>query len=187
MDTSAAKQLTSVPAFDPAIDHYMGNPGAKNTLIEYADFECPACAAAAPMLTQVPAKFPDTVFVFRYFPLVQIHPNTVEAMLAAEAAGAQGKYWEMHDKLFSTQTDWQSLSDPLDSYAQYAQAVGVSDINKFKNDVTNKTYLSAIEKDNNEAIGLSLQGTPSYFFNGHELQASDLNGLLQEAQPFLNK
>ena len=107
--------------------------------------------------------------------------------MAAEAAGNQDKYWEMHDILFQKQTDWETVTDPLDLFAQYAQSVGVSDITKFKNDVANKTYLSTIETDNNQALGLSLTGTPSYFFNGHQLQASDLSGLLQQAQPYLNK
>lgn len=187
LDTSGAKPLSAVPAFDPAADHYLGNAKAKNVLIEYADFQCPSCAAASVELKQVPDKFPDTVFVFRYFPLVQIHANSVESAMAAEAAGAQGKYWEMHDILFQKQSDWEGLGDPLDTFAQYAQTVGVSDINQFKNDVTGKKYLPAIENDNNQALGLNLQGTPSYFFNGHELQASDLNGLLQQAQQYVNK
>ena len=83
LDTSGAKQLSAVPAFNPQTDRYLGNANAKNVFIEYADFECPACAAASPELKQVPDKFPDTVFVFRYFPLVQIHPNSVEAAMAA--------------------------------------------------------------------------------------------------------
>ena len=187
LDTSAAKQLSVVPAFNPSTDHYQGNPQAKNVFIEYADFQCPACAAANDILKQVPTQFPDTVFVYRDFPLTQIHPNSVESAMAAEAAANQGKYWEMHDILFQKQTDWESVTDPLDLFDQYAQSVGVGDITKFKNDVTNKTYLSAIETDNNEALGLSLTGTPSYFFNGHQLQASDLSGLLQQAQQWVNK
>ena len=87
LDTSAAKQLSALPAFDPSIDHYQGNAKAKNVFIEYADFQCPACAAAYTILKQVTGQFPDTVFVYRYFPLVEIHQNSVEAAMAAEAAG----------------------------------------------------------------------------------------------------
>ena len=188
LDTSASKPITTPPAFDPSTDHYQGNPTAKNVFIEYGDLECPACAAYSPILNQVATSFPDTVFVFRYFPLVQIHPNSVEAALAAEAANAQGKFWQMHDILFQNQSDWESLSDPIDTFAQYAQSVGVANITQFKSDITSHKYLSTIETDNDEAIGLNLQGTPSFFFNGHPLQTgSDLKGLLQEAQPYLNK
>lgn len=188
LDTSGAKQLTAVPGLDAAADHFQGDAKAKNVLVEYADYQCPACAAASDMLKQVPTAFPSTVFVFRYFPLVQIHANSVEAAMAAEAAGAQGKYWEMHDILFKNQASWEGLPDPLDTFAQYAQTVGVKDVNQFKADVTAKKYLPTINNDNNQALGLSLQGTPTFFFNGHQLQnAADINGLLQEAQQWLNK
>lgn len=187
LDTSGAKPLSAVPMFDSAIDHYQGNAKAKNVLIEYADFQCPSCAAASADLQQVPDKFPDTVFVFRYFPLVQIHANSVEAALAAEAAGNQGKYWEMHDILFQKQSDWAGLADPLDAFVQYAQTAGVADINQFRNDVTGKKNLGIVQAESDQALGLNLQGTPSYFFNGHALQNADLNGLLQQAQQFVNK
>ena len=139
------------------------------------------------ILKQVPTQFPDTVFVFRYFPLVQIHKNAVESALAAEAAGAQNKYWEMHDLLFKNQADWENISDPIDKFAGYAQAAGVADINLFKSDVLNQKYKSAIELGNNQALGLSLPGTPSFFFNGHRLQNDDLNNMLKEAQQWVNK
>ncbi len=189
LDTSAAKQISTPPVFDPATDRYVGNPKAKNVFIEYADYQCPACAEYSAMLKQVTTAFPDTVFVFRYFPLVQIHPNAVESALAAEAAGAQGKYWEMHDLLFQKQQDWEGLADPqtLNAFAQYAQQVGVANIDQFKSDVTNQKYKPVIQQDFNEAMGLGLPGTPSFYFNGHLLQNADVNGMLQEAQPYINK
>ncbi len=188
LNLSDFKPISGPPAFDPSTDHYLGSPTAKNVFIEYGDLECPYCAAYNSMLEQIPSQFPDTVFVFRYFPLVEIHPNSVEGALAAEAAGAQGKYWQMHDILFQKQADWESLSDPLDQFAQYAQSVGVANITQFKSDITGKKYLPAIQNDNNQALGLNLQGTPSYFFNGHPLQiATTIQGLEQEARQYLNK
>lgn len=184
LDISTTKTITEPPAFDPATDHYQGNAKAKNVFIEYADFECPACATYSDMLKQVPTVFKDTVFVFRYFPLVQIHPNSVESAMAAEAAGAQGKYWELHDLLFQKQTDWQSLSDPLDAFAGYAQSVGVGSGDQFKSDVTNKKYLAAIQKDSDEALQLKIPGTPSFYFNGHVLQNADIAGMEKQAQAF---
>src|SRR5882724_5619467 len=86
LSTTDFAKISTPPAFDASSERFQGNAKAKNVFIEYADYQCPACAAYSPMLKDVPAKFPDTVFVFRYFPLVQIHPNSVEAAMAAEAA-----------------------------------------------------------------------------------------------------
>jgi protein-disulfide isomerase len=182
------KQLTEPPAFDPTTDRYLGNPGAKNIFIEYGDMQCPACASYSDILKQVPAEFTDTVFVFRHFPLLNIHQNTVESALAVEAAGAQGKYWEMHDILFKKQFAWQSMAEPLDTFAQYAQEVGVANIDQFKSDISDKKYLSKIQNDYNQATWLNLQGTPALFFNGHSIKTgSDLQGLKKEAEQYLNK
>jgi len=187
LNTASFKPISSVPAFDPQTERYQGNPKAKNVFVEYADYQCPSCAAYSDMLKQVPTQFPDTVFVYRYFPLTQIHPNSVESAMAAEAAGAQGKYWEMHDILFKNQTDWSNLVDPSDVFAQYAQSVGVANINQFKSDISAKKYLAVIQKDSDQALGLNLQGTPTFFFNGHTLQNSDIPGMLKEAQQWVNK
>jgi protein-disulfide isomerase len=178
------KTIPTPPSFDPSSDHYQGSATAKNVFIEYADYECPSCAVYSDMLKQVPTVFKDTVFVFRYFPLTQIHPNSVEAALAAEAAGAQGKYWEMHDVLFKNQADWQGLSDPLDIFAQYAQSIGVANAGQFKSDVTSKKYLPIIQTDSNEALGLNLPGTPSFFFNGHTLQNADIATMEKQAEQY---
>ncbi len=187
INTSSIKAISSPPDFDPSIDNYQGDAKAKNVFIEYADYECPACASYSDMLKQVPTTFKNTVFVFRYFPLTQIHPNSVESALAAEAAGAQGKYWEMHDLLFKNQVDWQSLGDPIDVFVQYAQTVGVSNINQFKSDITSKKYLSKIQTDSDQALGLNLSGTPSFLFNGHTLQNADIAGMEKQSQAFYIK
>ncbi len=187
INTTGAKTISEVPAFDPETDRFQGDPKSKNVFIEYSDYQCPACAAASEMLKQVPSQFMDTVFVYRYFPLTQIHQNSVESAVAAEAAGEQGKYWEMHDILFANQADWEGLAAPLEVFAQYAQQIGVADIAKFKTDVTEKKNLEKVQKNTDEAYGLNLQGTPTYFFNGHPLQNSDMAGLLKQAEPFRNK
>jgi len=184
LNTSSAKTISTPPALDSSVDRYQGSASAKNVFIEYADYECPSCADYSDMLKQVPTVFKDTVFVFRYFPLTQIHPNSVEAAMAAESAGAQGKYWEMHDILFKNQTSWESLSDPLDAFAQYAQSAGVANIDQFKSDIMGKKYLSVIQSDSDQALGLNLPGTPSFFFNGHLLQNADIAGMEKQAQQF---
>ncbi len=173
--------------FDPASERYQGNPNAKNVFVEYADFQCPACAAFSEILKPVPSEFKDTVFVYRYFPLVQIHANSLESAMAAEAAGAQGKYWEMHDLLFKMQTDWQDLADPLEVFAGYAKEVGVANLDQFKSDIVNKKYLSMIQKNSDEAAALNLPGTPSLFFNGHALKNDVLEGLKKQAEAYYVK
>jgi len=187
IDTSGAKQLTEVPKFDPTADRYEGNKDAKNVFVEYADYQCPACAAYYPILKQYESEATDTVFVYRYFPLVQIHKNAVISAYAAEAAGEQGKYWEMHDILFTKQQEWEGLANPLDQFAKYAQSIGVSNIDKFKSDITSEKFKSVIERTNNQATGLQLEGTPTFFFNGHKLQNTDLAGLKQQTQQYINK
>ena len=186
---SNVRQISTPPPFDPATDHYIGDPKAKNVFIEYGDMQCPYCAEYNPMLTQISTQFPATVFVFRYFPLLQ-HQNTIEASLAAEAAGAQGKFWEMHDLLFQKQSDWETMADPLDTFAQYAQQVGVGDVNQFKNDVTGHKYLAPMQQGEDEAYALKLTGTPTYFFNGHNLPIENnatMDSLKQQASQYLNK
>ena len=169
-------KLSTPPPFDPATDHYLGDAKAKNVFIEYGDMQCPYCA-----------EYTNTVFVFRYFPLLQ-HQNTVIASLAAEAAGAQGKFWEMHDLIFAKQGDWQVMADPLSTFVDYAKQVGVSDLDKFKSDVTSKKYIAALQKGEDESFGLNLGGTPTYFYNGHPLTPkTDIKTLKADAEQFLIK
>lgn len=181
-DLSGAKPSTT-PMPITADDHVLGNPNAKNTLISYEDFECPYCAEANDMLNQVPSQLQDTKLVFRYFPLLQIHKNAVISEYAAEAAGAQGKYWEMHDALFKDQNNWAELDNPLDEFVKLAQQVGVSNIDQFKNDITSKKYKNRVQTDLVDATSLNLQGTPSFFFNGKPIQSTyTMDQLKQEVQ-----
>jgi protein-disulfide isomerase len=186
---SSSQTISAPPAFDPGVDHYQGDVKAKNVFIEYGDMQCPYCAQYNPMLRQIATKFPDTVFVFRYFPLLQ-HQNTVEASLAVEAAGAQGKFWEMHDLVFQKQGDWETMTDPLDTFAQYASQVGVANIDQFKSDVTSHKYLQPMQTGEDQSYALQLQGTPTYFINGHNIPVEanpTIDSVKQEASQYFNK
>jgi protein-disulfide isomerase len=187
LNTSDFQKISIVPPFDPATDKYQGDPKAKNVFIEYADYQCPGCASYSPILKPISTDFKDTVFVFRYFPLVQIHKNATEAAVAAESAGAQGKYWEMHDILFAKQGEWENLNAPLETFAAYAKSVGVENIDQFKNDVTSKKFVPAVQNGYNQAMGLNLPGTPSFFFNGNMLKPEDYAGLKKQSEVFLVK
>ncbi len=168
-------------------DHILGNPSAKNTFISYEDYQCPACAATADMLKQIPSAFPDTKLVFRYFPLTQIHKNAVVSIYAAEAAGAQGKYWEMHDALFKFQNDWSGLADPADYFAGLAKNIGVANLDQFKSDILEKKFKTRVEKDLVDAYSLNLPGTPSVFFNGNPIKLDTLDNMKKEAERYLIK
>lgn len=153
-----------------ADDYVEGNPTARATLIEYLDFECEACGAYYPLIKQLSKELPDDLqIVSRYFPLPG-HKNGLLAALAVEAAARQGKYWEMHDKLFENQKDWGERQAPDPTiFERYAQDIGL-DIEKFKNDVNSQAVKDRVERDRKSAITLKLQGTPSFFLNGQKIQ-----------------
>ncbi|MCL4404127.1 DsbA family protein, partial [Patescibacteria group bacterium] len=111
-----------------ASDWVLGDPQASTTLIEYGDFECPVCSEYAPLISQIMQQFGGEVrFVYRFFPLESIHPNAAVSAAAAQAAGEQGKFWEMHDLLFKNQNDWAALgqTDAENIFQGYARTLGL--------------------------------------------------------------
>lgn len=135
------------------------------TIVEFGDYQCPPCKTAQEIMKTISADYSGKItFVFRNFPL-PLHANSNIAALAAEAANAQGKFWEMHDKLYETQTEWSNLENPLDAFVGYAQSISL-DTEKFKQDVENKTYQNKIDRDLQDGTTISVLGTPSFFLNG---------------------
>lgn len=133
---------------------------------EFSDFQCPACRAVHEPLKQVLAKYQGKVtFVYRYFPLISIHQNAMNSALAAEAAGRQGKFWEMGDTLFAKQEEWQGLADPKATFVGYAKAMGLDEA-KFAADMNSQEVKDVVTTDLTAANGFNLQGTPSIFVNG---------------------
>lgn len=144
--------------------HTIGDPNAKVKIVEFGDYQCPACGAAYPIVKSILDKNKDKVyFVFRNFPLTQAHPNAQAAAKAAEAAGLQGKYWEMHDKLYENQTEWSSLSGPMDKFKEYAKSIGIDD-KKFASDFDGT--VGTINSDYNLGIKISIESTPTFVING---------------------
>ncbi len=144
-----------------------GNRDAKVSLVEFGDFQCPACAAAYPIVEQLLASYkdnPDVNFVFRHFPLPQ-HQFALLSAEAAEAAGAQGKYWEMYDLLYKNQNAWSGSSDPLSIFAEYANQLKL-DVNLFKTEVQQSKYGKLISDDQQQGLALSINSTPTFFLNG---------------------
>jgi protein-disulfide isomerase len=142
-------------------DHVLGPETALATLLEYGDYECPFCRAAQPSVKQVLQALGDELrFAYRHFPLTQIHPHAALAAEAAEAAGAQGRFWEMHDLLFTNQ-DRLSIKDLL----VYAQLVGL-DLERFALDLEQHTYRPKVREDFMSGVRSGVNGTPTFFING---------------------
>jgi protein-disulfide isomerase len=164
-----AQQFTSQKALDTAIsgpgtNYYLGSDKPQLTIVEFSDFACPYCQEAHSVLAQIVKKYPNQVkIVFRDLPL---HENSVSLALAARCAGEQGKFWEMHDQLFSNQSILTGTGDTLKT-AIYGLAgtIGLNAAN-FDSCYQDQKYLSNIKADYDDATALQLQGTPSWFLNG---------------------
>ena len=142
-------------------DHIQGLDTAPVTLVEYGDYECPYCGDAYPIIKQVQKNLGNKLcFIFRNFPITQIHPHAQHAAEAAEAAAAQNKFWEMHDYLYEHQ---QALDDK--NLEKYAGILGL-DMVKFKNDFYKHVYASRVREDFLSGVRSGVNGTPSFFLNG---------------------
>jgi protein-disulfide isomerase len=149
--------------------HMTKSADAKVTIVEFGDFQCPACAASAPTVEQIIEKYKDNKdvnFVFRNFPLSQ-HANAIPSAKAAEAAGAQGKYWEMYKLLYENQAAWETVSNPYSIFETYAQTLGL-DMDKFKEEAQSNKYASVINADQNDGLALGVNATPTFFVNGEK-------------------
>jgi protein-disulfide isomerase len=142
-------------------DWASGPADAPVTLLEYADFECPFCGQAFQELERLEHLAADRVrFVFRHFPLSQMHPHAPLAAEAAEAAGAQGRFWEMHHKLFMNQ---QNLTPS--ALLTYAEDLGL-DASRFARDLSERRFLPKVRRDFMEGVRSGVNGTPTFFING---------------------
>jgi protein-disulfide isomerase len=142
-------------------DHIQGKNTASLELVEYGDYQCPHCGHAYPIIKNLQQSLgADLKFVFRNFPLSEIHPDAFNAAVAAEAAGLQGKFWEMHDIIFENQ---QELD--LESLFLYAKKIGL-DVKRFKNDMQKDTLANKVEQDFESGVRSGVNGTPSFFING---------------------
>jgi protein-disulfide isomerase len=156
-------------------NHVEGLNTKKVELLVYGDFECSACAAFHPIEKQVVNKyFNDISYTFRHFPLDNIHPNARAASRAAEAAGLQGKFFEMHDMLYENQDSWLSLSQPLTAFKTFATTLGL-DVNRFETDFASETVNSTINADKKEGESRGIDGTPTFFLNGEKLNNADIS------------
>lgn len=153
-----------------ASDWVKGNPKAAVVVVEYLDFECEVCGSYYPGIKRLAEEFKDRVaFVTRYFPLPG-HKNSLTAALAAEAAGRQGKFWEMHDTLFQNQETWGEKPAPTpEIFEAYAQKLGLN-MEQFKRDVSSPAVKERVERDRAAGQRFGVQSTPTFFLNGEKIQ-----------------
>ena len=151
-----------------AKDHQSGNTKARVTLVEYGDYQCPHCGRAFLLVKRLLKEKQNHVhFVFRNFPLQEIHPMALSAALAAEAAAAQQRFWDMHDMIFEHQGE-------LSNYRllDFAKVLGL-DERKFARDWQNETILAKVESDFENGLRSGVNGTPTFFVNGERLDTYD--------------
>ena len=148
--------------------HIRGNPNAPVTLEEFADFQCGACGAYYPELKKIESEFGDRLrVIFRERPLVPTHEHALIAAQAAEAAGAQGRFWEMHDKLYENQKAWSEAKDVVPMLVDYAKQIGL-DPDRFMRDLNGEVVAARIFQDGKRAHALGINGTPTFLVNGKE-------------------
>ena len=142
-------------------DHIQGKEDASVVLIEYGDYQCPYCGKAFYSVKEAQKELGDNLkFIFRNFPLTEIHEHALHAAISAETASDQGKFWEMHDILFQNQND---LDD--DSLIKYAEKIGLN-TSKFEDDFTKNEHFQKVKEDYDSGIENGVQGTPAFFING---------------------
>jgi protein-disulfide isomerase len=178
---SGGKQTEETGTFEgnprevQADDKVKGSENPKVTIIEYADFECPACANIYQAIKGAEARFADDLqFVFRHFPLTNIHPNANAAHRAAEAAGNQGKFFEMHDLLYENQAAWSaataglSTTQAIELFEAFAEQLGL-DMEQYRADANSTEVFDVILANQASGNQLGIQATPTLFLNGEEI------------------
>lgn len=160
---------------------------ANVTLVEFGDYVCPACGFYAPVVKKILTDYAGKItYVFRNYPL-SYHTNAPAASHAAEAAGIQGKFWEMHDALYSNQNSWSEASDPLPIFVGYAKDLGL-DVNKFQSDMNLDSIKTKIKNDVSDGNRVNLTETPTFILNGKKIiLTSNMNDLESEVSSAVGK
>jgi protein-disulfide isomerase len=176
-DYQGARAVLARPV-TPGWDHIDGPLDAPAVLVEYGDYECPFCGMAYPNVKAVQAEMGNRMaFVYRHFPLVEAHPHAEPAAESAEAAGAQGRFWAMHDQLFTHQ---RALSPP--HLLEYAAAIGL-DLDRFATELASRVYAPRVAEHFESGVTSGVAGTPPFFLTGVHLEGGyDAPSLLAAVQ-----
>lgn len=158
-----------------------GSANPKVTIVEFSDFQCPACRASSFLVQEILTNNPDVKLVYRFFPL-SFHANAQEAAEAAIAAGTFGKFWEYHDILFDKQKDWENEKDATAKFAEYAQSLGISQEDFIKKlEESKDTSRAIIVEDIQAGTRLGIPGTPTFFVDGVRTQVTDLQSVVDKS------
>lgn len=160
----------------------LGPESAPVVLEEFGDYQCPPCGQVSPELEAIKREYGDRLrLVFRHYPLTSTHPHALLAAHAAEAAGAQGKFWEMHRALYENQQTWSRTSDPRPLFETYARQTGL-DAERFRRDLGGRDGDERVVADHARARSLGVESTPTFFLNGRKLPPSSGFGRELRAQ-----
>lgn len=173
--TSSKPQITQKVNIQIAKkDWVKGAKSPEVTLVEYSDFQCPACGAYYPLVKKVNEKYKEKIrFVYRHFPLAQ-HKNALLAAQIAEAAGLQNKFWQMHDMLFENQAEWSESNNVDDIFEKYAKSLKL-DVAKFRKDLSNESLKKKIDDDRQSGLSYGVNSTPTFYLNGVKLDPPPQN------------
>ena len=162
-------------------DHVYGNASSKVVLFEYGDLQCPSCGGAYPQIKTIKEQYIGQIaFVFRDFPLTTLHPNALAAATAAEAASLQGKFWEMHNKLYENQDAWNTLdtSKRTDAFVGYAKDIGLN-TDTFQKDLSDPRVNEKINRDRALGKKLGINATPTFYINNDKVDAATSSDVVQ--------
>ncbi len=188
-DEAAALQAYAAAPAGAQPANTLGSPTATVTVEEFADFQCPTCGLQHPKMKEINALYGNRInFIFRNFPLNQVHPKAYDAAVAAEAAALQGKYWAMQDQLFSNQLAWVNAPDSRKVFDEYAQKIGL-DLTKFQTDMLGIAAKGRVDADVARARALGINGTPTIYINGKRISfdQSDVEPMRQIIDAELQK
>lgn len=152
---------------------------SKVVLVEYGDFQCPACGSVFPLVNQAVSEYEeDVTFVFRHYPLTQIHPNAMVAHRAAEAASRQDKFFELHDELYINQQQWSGVEEPFEIIKGYADSIEL-DMEQFEQDYNDPSTLDQVNSDLQSGGQAGVSGTPTFFLNGEQIEFRSYEAMQQ--------
>lgn len=159
----------SVGKSEERTPHTRGDPSAPVVLEEFGDFQCPSCSFASDVIHQLEQDYGSRLrVIFRQFPL-KMHRHALEAAIAAEAAGAQGRFWEMHDLLYKNQAEWSNAENVQPLFESYVKSLGL-DVERFKKDIPTREINSGVASDMELGLSRGVKNTPTVFINGHEIR-----------------
>lgn len=171
-DAALEAYAKAPPGAVPA--NFLGPENSPVVVEEFADFQCPTCGVVHPKMKEVMSHFSGKVkFIFRNYPLIQAHPNAYDAAVAAEAAGQQGKFWQMQEQIFANQGNWSSLPNARNAFKDYAGKIGL-DATKFENDILAMNTKLRVDADMERGKKLNIQQTPTILINGKPVPFSQV-------------